>query len=360
MSKLSSRPVLITGGAGFIGCNLAERLLTETDLTVRIFDNLSRSGTERNLKWLRAIAPQGRLEFVHADIRNQHAVTEAVHGVGEIYHFAAQVAVTSSIDDPETDFAINAQGTFHLLEAARRSKMSPLLLFTSTNKVYGALRNVPVERRGSRYCAAIPGFCGVNEEQPLDFHSPYGCSKGAADQYVRDYARIFGIPAVVFRMSCIAGKRQFGNEDQGWVAHFLYSALTGSPIAIYGDGCQVRDVLDVSDLVNAMCAVRLHRDRCAGEVYNVGGGPSRAISLRELIAQLEKITGSRLRLDYRATRAGDQPLYVSDTSRLSRDTGWRARASLEKTLRDIHLFWKEHLSPAPSELPNLPFEVKVA
>ena len=335
--------ILITGGAGFVGSNLAERLLIETRATIRILDNLSRCGVSQNVEWLRAMPESaGRLDVIEGDIRDAAAVRRAMLGVTEVYHLAAQVAVTTSVLDPLTDFEVNARGTLNVLEAARLSGRRPFLLFTSTNKVYGSLEGMNVEVEGTRYRAASPTFHGVNERQPLDFHSPYGCSKGAADQYVRDYGRIYDLPTAVFRMSCIAGPRQFGNEDQGWVAHFLYSVLAGKQITIYGNGCQVRDVLHVYDLVNAMRAVRNANSRANGEVYNLGGGFERSISVLELLREIEKRTNMPLRLNYKAVRPGDQPLYIADTSKLEQQTGWRARNSLADTLDHIYQFWIEN------------------
>ena len=325
-----------------MGSNLAERLLETTDVRVRVFDNLARAGVERNLEWLQAMAGAGRLEIVTGDVRDAGAVRRAASDVTEIYHLAAQVAVTTSVEDPATDFAVNAQGTFNVLEGARLSGLKPMLLYTSTNKVYGSLESVAVEVDGTRYRACDEGFRGVDEGAMLDFHSPYGCSKGAADQYVRDYARIYGVAAVVFRMSCIAGPRQFGNEDQGWVAHFLYSVLAGRPITIYGDGYQVRDVLHVYDLVDAMMAVRADPMRSRGEIYNVGGGMECAVSVREMLQCIEEKTGRPLRLEYGKVRPGDQPLYISQTGRLERHTGWRATRSLDRILTDIQAFWMAH------------------
>ena len=343
MSKTDhSKTVLITGGAGFIGSNLAERLLTEEKTRVRIFDNLARQGVTRNVEWLRSLPQSGRLQVVEGDVRNAPAVRRAVDGVSEIYHLAAQVAVTTSVEDPASDFEVNAAGTFNVLEAARQSRLNPFLLYTSTNKVYGSLETVPVELQGTRYCAQSAGFNGVSESAPLDFHSPYGCSKGAADQYVRDYARIYELPTVVFRMSCIAGPRQFGNEDQGWVAHFLYSVLAGKPITIYGNGHQVRDILHVHDLVDAMLAARDSLPRTRGEVYNLGGGVSRAASVLEMLRSIERLTGEPLHLNYSDVRPGDQPLYIADTTKLERDTGWQARRSLDDTLDAIHAFWRSN------------------
>ncbi len=336
------RTVLITGGAGFVGSNLAERLLSEPGTRVRVFDDCSRSGVELNLEWLKSIAGRDRLECVRGDIRNAAEVARAAKDVDEIYHLAAQVAVTTSVEDPQTDFEVNVMGTFHVLEAARRSGRRPFVLFTSTNKVYGSLHGVPVRVDGTRYRARAAGFAGVDEREPLDFHSPYGCSKGAADQYVHDYARIYNLPTVVFRMSCIAGPRQFGTEDQGWVAHFLYSVLEEKPITIYGDGFQVRDVLHVTDLVDAMCAARDHRERTSGEVYNLGGGPERAVSIVEMLAAIERETGRAPVLRYDAIRPGDQPLYISNTGKLTEHTGWRAGRSAHETLRAIHRFWNDN------------------
>ncbi|HET9098744.1 MAG TPA: GDP-mannose 4,6-dehydratase, partial [Acidobacteriaceae bacterium] len=327
MPDNKTRKILITGGAGFIGSNLAERLLGEHSNKVRIFDNLSRPGVSHNLQWLQGLAGSNRLEFVNGDTRSAVAVRDAVHDVDEIYHLAAQVAVTTSVECPRDDFEVNALGTLNVLEAARCSGRRPFLLFTSTNKVYGSLHGVPVEVEGTQYRAKRPRFLGVNESEPMDFHSPYGCSKGTADQYVRDYSRIYDLPTVVFRMSCIAGPRQFGTEDQGWVAHFLYSVLEGKPITIYGDGFQVRDVLHVSDLVDAMQAVRSSLPCTAGEIYNLGGGMERAISVVEMLCAIGQETHRQPVLRYSKVRPGDQPLYISDTSKLRRDTGWKAQYS---------------------------------
>jgi CDP-paratose 2-epimerase len=362
MGQQRKRMILITGGAGFIGSNLAERLLQDPAAQVRIFDNLSRRGVDANLAWLKRLAGAERLEFVRGDVRNATAIERAAADATEIYHLAAQVAVTTSVDDPRHDYETNVGGTFNMLEAARRSGRNPFILFTSTNKVYGSLKGVPTEVEGTRYRAALPKFSGVSEQEPLDFHSPYGCSKGAADQYVHDYARIYDLPTVVFRMSCIAGPRQFGTEDQGWVAHFLYSTLEGNPITIYGDGYQVRDVLHVHDLVDAMQCARTSLSRTAGQIYNLGGGPARAISIVEMLRAVERSTGTRPRLRYSAVRPGDQPLYIADTTKLTADTGWKAQRSVDNTLGDIHRFWREHrrlLSEQrrPIEEPELVAEV---
>jgi CDP-paratose 2-epimerase len=342
MVARTAETVLITGGAGFIGSNLVDRFLAKPGVRVRIFDNLSRRGVMHNLDWLLGRADGKRLEIVEGDVRDMRAVSAAARDVSEIYHLAAQVAVTTSVEDPAADFGTNAIGTFNVLEAARASGKNPLVLFTSTNKVYGSLEGVPVAVKGHRYEAQRAGFRGVSEQEPLDFHSPYGCSKGAADQYVRDYARIYGMDTVVFRMSCIAGPRQFGNEDQGWVAHFLYSVLQGRTITVCGDGFQVRDVLHVHDLIDAMMAVRTNRKLTRGEVFNLGGGIDRTVSVIEMLRECERRTGLPLHLIYTDTRPGDQPLYISDTAKLETLTGWRASRSLSNILDAVEAFWHEN------------------
>ena len=335
------RSVLIFGGAGFIGANLARHLLLETEASVHVFDNLSRRGVQHNLELLRkADGRSGRLRVTVGDVRNASAVERACGNATEVYQFAAQVAVTNSITNPRCDFETNVIGTFNVLEGARLSGNQPFVLFTSTNKVYGEMLEEPIELSGRRY-AYTRRKC-VSEDQPLDFHSPYGCSKGSADQYVREYSRMYGLPAVVFRMSCIAGEMQYGNEDQGWVAHFLYTALRGRQLVIYGDGYQVRDILHVNDLVCAFDAVRSALPQTAGQIYNVGGGPENTISLVELIEEIEAITGERLECARSSRRPGDQLIYVSDYSKLARHTGWKPRSSVRQTLNAIYQFWEEH------------------
>ena len=295
-----------------------------------------------NLAWLQSLPHAARLEWIPGDIREAAEVARAAEGATEIYHLAAQVAVTTSVDEPRDDLEINVLGTFNVLEAARRGGNRPFLLFTSTNKVYGSLHGVPVHVQGSEYRGMDANFQGVTESEALDFHSPYGCSKGAADQYVRDYARIYNLPTVVFRMSCIAGPRQFGTEDQGWIAHFLYSVLEGKPITIYGDGYQVRDVLHVYDLLDAMEAVFQVRERAAGQIYNVGGGLDRTISVVNALQAIEQLTGVAPRLQHSGVRPGDQPLYVSDNRKLMEASGWQPRRSLTDTFEAILNFWKNN------------------
>jgi CDP-paratose 2-epimerase len=332
-----NRNILITGGAGFIGSNLARELLT-AGARVILLDNFSRTGVERNVEMLRRIG--GNLTVVEGDVRDRDRLTPFVRSADEVYHLAAQVAVTTSVLDPRHDFDNNLLGTFNLLEAVRLAGHRPFVLFTSTNKVYGDLANLPLNESASRY--SFRDREGVNEEQPLDFHSPYGCSKGASDQYVHDYARIYGIPAVVFRMSCIAGPQQFGNEDQGWLAHFLYSVLAERPITIYGDGRQVRDVLNIGDLLEAMSLARIHLKSTAGEIYNIGGGPKNAASLLEVLDLVAARTGKKPQLSFESQRAGDQKIFITDHRKFTRTTGWSPRHSLHDTVAHITTWWAQN------------------
>jgi CDP-paratose 2-epimerase len=327
------RYTLITGGCGFIGTNLAHRLLT-TGERVCVFDNLSRDGVSRNLEWLRKMHGEA-LKVIIGDTRDAVAVDAAMLGATRVFHFAAQVAVTSSLDDPAYDFDVNARGTLNVLEAARRSPLQPPLIFTSTNKVYGGLDDVALDEGDVRYSPRSSALLenGVSERRPLDFHSPYGCSKGAADQYVRDYARSYGLKTIVFRMSCIYGPHQFGNEDQGWVAHFLIRSLKRQPITIFGDGKQVRDILYVDDLVDAFVAASNTIDRLSGQAFNIGGGPSQTISLRELLHMIGRLDGRRPRIAWNGWRTGDQKYYVSDTRRFARAAGWQPRVTPREGIR---------------------------
>jgi len=317
------RPVLISGGAGFIGTNLAHRLMSE-GRPVLVFDSLARPGVEHNLRWLRE-THGARLRVQVADVRDVEAVRRAVAQCDQVFHFAAQVAVTTSLDDPRDDFDVNARGTLNLLEAIRAQPIPPSLVFTSTNKVYGALEDVGLRRLNQRYAPVdkVLAERGVSEARPLDFHSPYGCSKGCADQYVLDYGRSFGLPTIVFRMSCIYGPHQHGTEDQGWVAHFLIRALAGRPITVYGDGRQVRDLLFVEDLVGALLLAQRHMSTQAGQAFNIGGGPGNAASLLEVIAAIDALVDHPVETVHDAWRVGDQRYYVSDVGRFTRATGWR-------------------------------------
>ena len=326
--------VAIIGGAGFIGSNLADALLNDGEHVV-VFDNLARPGVERNLAWLQD--RHADLRPMLADLRDVGAVTEAVTGAKAVYHLAAQVAVTSSLIDPRHDFAVNAEGTLNVLEALRRHAPEAPLVFASTNKVYGQLADLEMRQVGRQhlpYDTALRAL-GIAEDRALDFCTPYGCSKGVADQYVLDYAHSFGLRTAVLRMSCIYGPRQFGTEDQGWVAHFLLRALAGEPVTLYGDGMQVRDVLHVSDAVSAYRAVMGSIDTLRGRAFNLGGGPSNAVSLVEVLDEIALLTGRRSALQREAWRTGDQPWFVADTRTLLAATGWQARVGWRDGLRDL-------------------------
>jgi CDP-paratose 2-epimerase len=318
---------LVTGGAGFIGANVTHRLLAAGEPT-RVLDDLSRPHVDRNIAWLRQA--HGDLDLVVADVRDEGAVRDAMRGVTHVFHLAAQAAVTTSLAEPVRDFEVNTRGTLVVLEAIRAMAHPPSLLFTSTNKVYGAFADVPFVVQGRRYVPEEPRLreAGVAESRSLEFHSPYGCAKGSADQYVLDWARTYGLKTCVFRMSCIYGPRQFGNEDQGWVAHFLIRALRGETVSIYGDGRQVRDVLYVDDLLDAMFLARSAMSSVAGQAFNVGGGPASAISLLELLERLRAMLGREPRVSFAGWRVADQRWYVSDTGKLERAVGWRPRVSL--------------------------------
>jgi len=320
---------LITGGAGFIGSNFAARCLQRGE-SIKIFDNLSRAGSISNIEWLEKSFGKGSFELVKADVRDVDAINKAAIGAAKILHLAAQVAVTTSVTDPGTDFSINAQGTFNVLEAARKSGGNPSLIFASTNKVYGGMENVDVIEKSTRYdYKDLPD--GASEDQPLDFHSPYGCSKGCGDQYVRDYHRIYDLPTLVFRQSCIYGKRQFGVEDQGWVAWFIIAAILGKPITIYGNGKQVRDILYVEDLVDAYEAGFAHLPVHGGRIYNIGGGRANTISIwAEFQPMLEKLLGRKIPTSISDWRPGDQPVFISDIRKAQKDLGWSPKVSAEK------------------------------
>jgi CDP-paratose 2-epimerase len=334
------KPVLITGGAGFVGTNLAHRLLTSGQ-PVLVFDNLSRAGVEGNLQWLQETHGEA-VEAINADVRDAAAVRSAVRRSGQVFHLAAQVAVTTSLVDPIHDFDVNARGTLHVLEAMRELKnegsLPPSLVFTSTNKVYGGLKDIQLNLNGERYEPAVEEIRsnGISEAWPLDFHSPYGCSKGSADQYVFDYARTFGLPAVVFRMSCIYGPHQMGTEDQGWVAHFLLRALGGEAVTLYGDGKQVRDILFVEDLVDAFLLAQQNMGSLAGSAFNIGGGPENTVSLREILAAMGDFLNGKISTDYEDWRPGDQKYYVSDTRKFGAATGWSPQVSVEEGMQRLH------------------------
>jgi CDP-paratose 2-epimerase len=335
---------LVTGGAGFIGTNLVNKLLND-GYSVTILDNLSRPGVENNLQWLLRMNKHNlRVEI--ADIRNEFMVKQLVNSATVVFHFAAQVAVTTSCKKPIDDFEVNAMGTINVLEAIRSAKNPPVLIFTSTNKVYGSLEDIAIQLKNSRYVPEDPVYAtyGIGEDRKLDFHSPYGCSKGTADSYILDYERTYGIKAVVFRMSCIYGYHQWGTEDQGWIAHFLLSAINGSPITIYGDGLQVRDILFMDDLLRAFDIALAKIDRLTGQAFNIGGGTENSISIQELIKDIENINGADIILEYEDWRPGDQKFYVSDIRKFQKLTGWYPKVSAKTGIRKLYK-WLKKIQP---------------
>jgi CDP-paratose 2-epimerase len=332
--------ILIIGGAGFIGTNLADHQLS-AGKRVPILDNFHRPGTRDNAAWL-ASRHRRRLSIVEGDVRDWGGpLRTVVDRADVIFHLAAQVAVTTSVTNPREDFEINARGTFNVLEAARLSPRRPVVLYSSTNKVYGKMDDLAVvERDGRLAYAELPS--GIPETRPLDFYSPYGCSKGAADQYVLDYHRIYGLPTVVLRQSCIYGPHQFGIADQGWVAWFAIQAMRRRPIVLYGDGRQVRDVLYVGDLIAAYDAAVANIATTAGRAYNVGGGPDNTLSLLELLELLAERFGHRLVHEFDAWRPGDQLVYISDVRRARADFGWSPATPVEQGIDRLIGWLKEN------------------
>lgn len=334
-----SNNLLITGGAGFIGMNAA-LYFAKQGWSITVFDNLSRRGTEFNVELLKQQIPGIKIERgdVRTDTLRLGVLAEASDAV---LHLAAQVAVTTSVTDPRTDFDCNALGTFNVLEAVRQSKRRPMLLYASTNKVYGGLESCPVTERETRY-AFTGGREAVGEDQPLDFHSPYGCSKGAADQYVRDYARIYGLQTVVFRQSCIYGPNQFGVEDQGWVAWFLIAGLMKRPVTIYGNGKQVRDLLHVNDLLRAYELALAHPEKVSGQVYNLGGGASNTLSLLEFLDMMKNELALPLNPGSADIRAGDQPIFISDNAKMLAATGWKPEVDVRSGITELAQWLRDH------------------
>lgn len=342
--KLQNKYVLITGGAGFVGVNLAHHLLNMGHKVI-IYDNLSRPGVEKNLEWILSQHENKNIWVEIADIRNYFNLKKVMEYSQMVFHLAGQVAVTTSLQDPSFDFDVNIRGTFNLLESIRTSEHQPPVIFTSTNKVYGNLNNIEFDQKDLRYSPSDPEIqkYGINEDQPLDFHSPYGSSKGAAEQYVLDYARSYNLNAVVFRMSCIYGPHQFGTEDQGWVAHFLINAIKEKGLYIYGNGKQVRDILFVGDLVKAFQLAWENIEKISGEAFNIGGGAENTISLLELINMIEIKNDQKIDLTFEETRTGDQVYYVSDSRKFNKAVGWAPSVPLSEGI-DILNSWlkKEH------------------
>jgi CDP-paratose 2-epimerase len=337
-----ARQFLVTGGAGFIGSNYVSRLL-QRDEKVTVFDNLSRSGSRLNLEWLRETYGDHSFKLINGDTRDAAAIKDAARDADVIVHLAAQVAVTTSVTKPREDFEVNALGTFNTLEAARASGRKPIFVYSSTNKVYGGMDDVRIAENDDRYYYAdFPN--GISEERILDFHSPYGCSKGCGDQYVRDYARIYDLRSVVMRQSCIYGTRQFGVEDQGWVAWFIIAAVTGRPITIYGDGKQVRDILFVEDLLDAYDAAIEHPEVSAGQVFNLGGGADKTISVwKEFFPMLEKLQGKPLEVKWGDWRPGDQKVYISNIGKAREILNWQPKIGVEEGVRRLFDWVKQNI-----------------
>ncbi len=324
-----SKNYFITGGAGFIGSNYVHKLLSRGE-NVTVFDNLSRAGAPHNIQWLEKTFGTDSFRLIRGDVRDASLVAESAKSADVIVHLAGQVAVTTSVINPREDFEINALGTFNVVEAARLSGRSPILIYASTNKVYGGMDDVKVVERGARWEYEGLPF-GAAETQQLDFHSPYGVSKGTGDQYVRDYARIYDLPTVVFRQSAIYGPRQFGVEDQGWLAWFVIAAVMGRPITIYGDGKQVRDMLHVSDLTNAYDLAIENIEKVKGEVFNMGGGRENTISVWTGFGpMLEELVGHEIKIARGDWRPGDQKVFVADIRKAQRELGWSPQVSVQE------------------------------
>ncbi len=342
MSGEAQGPVLVTGGAGFIGSNIADRLLRD-GRRVRVYDSIARAGVQANVDWLHG-RHGDRLEVITADVRDHARLAQAVAGASAVFHMAAQVAVTTSLVEPVEDFDVNVRATLALLEAVRATGRRTPVVFASTNKVYGDLADMAFERQGDRYAPVDAELRdhGVSEARPLDFHTPYGCSKGAADQYVLDWARSYDLPTCVMRMSCVYGPRQMGTEDQGWVAHFLIRALEGEGVTLYGDGRQVRDILQVGDVVDAYLAALDRIEAVRGRALNLGGGPDNAVSLRELIAFIGQEIGRPVKVDYAGWRQGDQRFFVADMREAERALGLRPRTPWREGVAGLADWLAEH------------------
>ena len=329
--------ILVIGGAGFVGSNIADYYLSKGK-NVIVFDDFSRSGTEKNKQWLEKRYPE--VKFVTGDISKEEPIKDVIRGVDAVFHMASQVAVTTSVKDPIKDFKINALGTLNILEDIRRFGNNPAFVFASTNKVYGAMENVEITEKENKY-EYKDMLYGISEDMPLDFHSPYGCSKGAADQYVRDYHRIYGLNNVVFRKSCIYGYRQFGTEDQGWVAWLSIAALMNKPITIYGDGKQVRDVLFISDLVRAYDSAVTNINKTRGQIYNIGGGQNNTLSVLSLLELLKNIYGKDIPYSFSGWRPGDQKVCIMDIRKAKKDLGWEPQIGVEEGVRKLTNWIKE-------------------
>jgi CDP-paratose 2-epimerase len=334
------KKVFITGGAGFIGANMATHYL-QKGVEVTSFDNLSRPGVESNIKWLKKSHGNGLFTFVKGDVRDFDKLKKLIQGHQAVFHFAGQTAVTTSVKDPRSDFEANALGTLNVLESVRQFSPKTVVLYASSNKVYGAMSRVTPSKRQTRYISVESP--SIDESEQLDFYSPYGCSKGTGDQYTHDYARIYGLKTIVFRQSCIYGTHQFGVEDQGWVAHFASQAIKNEPITIFGDGKQVRDMLFITDLAKAYDQCLKHITHTSGQIYNIGGGIDNALSLLELISFLEVLLGRRLKLKFAKERFGDQKVYISNIDKAKRDFNWRPEVSVDEGLKLLYFWLRDYL-----------------
>lgn len=376
--QASDRPIVITGGAGFVGVHLAEQLLTMGQ-SVTVFDNLSQPSARENIARLQKYTANG-FTFVEGDIRNPEAVHLALKDAGGVFHLAAQVSVNTSVHNPRADFEVNALGTLNVLEALRALDQSPFLIFGSTHKVYGPLTDIAITETSGRYAPVDPSTRarGISETRRLDFISPYGCSKGSADQYVVDYARHYELPAAVVRMGSVYGARQIDHPNHGWVTHFLLKALRGEELTIFGDGKQVRDLLDVDDLVRGLILVSGEVSRASGRVFNIGGGVNNAASVLDVVNLIEEVSGKRPKLKFAPWRTGDQRYYVSDTRALRTATGWEPKTSMQAGMAKLYRWTLEErltstamhqaanddpskeafvsLSPAPREQQPAPYE----
>lgn len=338
---------LITGGAGFIGSNLASSLL-QKGCQVTIYDNLSRQNVQKNLQWLQQYN-NGNLKIIIGDVRDKSKIARVIPGHEVIYHLAAQVAVITSIDDPIEDFESNLIGTFNMLEKMRILSPKSILIFSSTNKVYGSMEGIKLFEEEKKYRFMDTNLVnGVDETFPLDFHSPYGCSKGSADQYVIDYHRIYGLKTIVFRQSCTYGRRQFGSEEQGWIFHFLKQALSNKAITIFGNGKQVRDILYVDDLIDAYLAATDRVDITSGEAYNIGGGAQNALSLLESLAEIERILGRSIEFCFKEWRPGDQKIFISNNTKAKKHFGWEPTIGYKEGLNKTRDWTEEVLNSTPS------------
>lgn len=335
-------PIVITGGSGFIGSNLADSLMSDGE-DVIIVDNLGRAGVDQNLAWLME-RHGNRVHPALGDVRDLRGIEAAFKDAKAVFHLAAQTAVTTSLVHPLDDFEANARGTINVLEAVRKAGRNAPVIFASTNKVYGSLDDLKMLETEDRYVPAQADIRlnGIDETRPLDFCTPYGCSKGVADQYVLDYAKSYGLQTAVLRMSCIYGPRQFGTEDQGWVAHFLIRALSGEPISIYGNGKQVRDILHVDDAVAAYRLVLVNIGAASGQAFNLGGGPRNAVSIRTVLDEIEAASGRAIDTEYGDWRAGDQFYFVADTRKLEQALGWQARVGWNGGIRRLAQWLVEH------------------